>query len=163
NLPLKWSADDNIHWKTKIPGVGHSSPVIHGDRVYLTTCLLKEQERVLLCLDRHDGKILWRRVVLTAPLEKKHPLNSFASATPAAEAKSVGVSSVRVRDRQPSDDYPRQPREANYVPRQHVSEMIVACYTAAGDPVWRKSPGQFYSRHGFCTSPILYKDMLILN
>src|SRR5438034_9356419 len=41
--------------------------------------------------------------------------------------------------------------------------MVDACYTTGGDLVWMKSPGQFYSRHGFCTSPILYKDMLILN
>src|SRR6202040_3072451 len=83
NLPLRWSATENVHWKTKIPGIGHSSPVIHGDRVFLTTCLLKEQQRVLLCLDRRDGKILWQRVVFTAPLEAKHGLNSYASATPA--------------------------------------------------------------------------------
>ncbi len=163
NLPLKWSPTDNIHWKTKIPGIGHSSPVIHGNRIFVTTCLIKEQERVLLCLDRRDGKILWQRTVFTAPLEAKHQLNSFASATPATDGKHVWVTFARVRDRRPSEDYPRKPREANYVPRDKISEMIVACYTAAGALVWQKSPGQFYSRHGFCTSPILYKDMLILN
>src|SRR5437870_5808883 len=44
-----------------------------------------------------------------------------------------------------------------------VSEMVVACYTIAGEPVWQRSPGQLYSRQGFCSSPILYKDMVILN
>jgi outer membrane protein assembly factor BamB len=163
NLPIKWSATDNVHWKTRIPGIGHSSPVIHGDRIFLTTCLIKEQQRVLLCLDRRDGKILWQRTVFNAPLEAKHPLNSFASGTPATDGEHVWVTFVRVRERRPGEDYPRKPREAGYLSRDKVSEMVVACYTAAGDLVWMKSPGQFYSRHGFCTSPILYKDMLILN
>src|SRR4051794_24448457 len=83
NLPLRWSATENIKWKTPIPGTGHSSPIVFGDRVFLTTCREAAQERVLLCLDRRDGRILWERVVLTAPLEKKHKLNSYASSTPA--------------------------------------------------------------------------------
>ena len=73
NLPLKWSVVkdkktgavtmENIAWQTEIPGIGHSSPIVHGDRVFLTTCLLKEEKRMLLCLDRKDGKILWEREV----------------------------------------------------------------------------------------------------
>src|SRR5436190_16542647 len=72
NVPVRWSATENVAWKTAIPGVGHSSPAVVGDRIFLTTCLLQEQQRVLLCLDRRDGKILWQRVVVTAPLERKH-------------------------------------------------------------------------------------------
>src|SRR5262245_24871879 len=47
NLPLRWSANDNIAWKTPIPGTGHSSPIVVGDRVFVTSCLLKEQQRIL--------------------------------------------------------------------------------------------------------------------
>src|ERR1700730_1482054 len=68
NLPLKWSESDNIAWKTPIPGVGYSSPVVFGDRVFVTTCLIKEQSRVLYCLDRTDGRILWQREVFHCPL-----------------------------------------------------------------------------------------------
>src|SRR5947199_730755 len=64
NLPLKWSETENIAWKTPIPGVGYSSPIVFGDRVFVTTCLLKEEARVLLCLDRRDGRVLWQREVL---------------------------------------------------------------------------------------------------
>ena len=46
NVPVRWSATENVAWKTPIPGVGHSSPSVVGDRVFLTTCLLKEQQRV---------------------------------------------------------------------------------------------------------------------
>src|SRR5689334_21185236 len=53
-LPLHWSATENIAWKTESPGIGHSSPIVVGQRVFVTTCLEKEQQRVLLCNDRKD-------------------------------------------------------------------------------------------------------------
>src|SRR5205085_9682134 len=63
-LPLRWNAAENVRWKTPIPGSGHSSPIVWGDRLFLTSCREAEKERVLLCLDLNDGRILWRRVVL---------------------------------------------------------------------------------------------------
>src|SRR5437764_14098564 len=53
-LPLRWNATDNIKWKTPIPGSGYSSPIVWGDRVFLTACRESRQERVLFCLDRRD-------------------------------------------------------------------------------------------------------------
>jgi outer membrane protein assembly factor BamB len=146
DVPVRWSATENIAWKTPLPGIGHSSPAIVGDRIFVTTCLLKEQQRVLLCLDRRDGKILWQRVVLTSPLERKHKLNSFASSTPAADGKHVYVA------------FPKQPD-----PKVASYEVIISCYNHNGDLVWSKSPGKFYSPHGFCSSPLLYKDKVIVN
>jgi outer membrane protein assembly factor BamB len=138
-VPVRWSKTENIHWKVPIPGKGHSSPIVWGDRVFVTTCLEKECKRELLCLDRRDGKILWERVVLTAPLEKKHSLNSYASSTPATDGQYVWVSFLA---------YP---------------EMQVACYDFDGHRIWQQSPGKFFSVHGFCSPPILYKDLVILN
>jgi outer membrane protein assembly factor BamB len=139
NIPVRWTNQDNVAWKTPIPGVGHSSPIVWGDRVFVTTCLLKEEQRLLLCLDRRDGKIVWQRVVLTSKLEQKHKLNSFASATPSTDGRHVYVSFLQ---------YP---------------DLQVGCYDFDGKLVWRKSPGKFYSKHGFCSSPILYKDLVIIN
>ncbi|HZU38551.1 MAG TPA: PQQ-binding-like beta-propeller repeat protein, partial [Gemmataceae bacterium] len=139
NVPVHWSATDNVCWKTPIPGKGHSSPVVWGDRIFLTTCLEQQQQRTLLCLDRRDGRTLWQRVVLRAPLEQKHFLNSFASSTPVTDGQHVWVTFL---------DVPR---------------MEVFCYDFAGNLVWRRSPGEFHSVHGFCSSPILYKDLLIIN
>jgi outer membrane protein assembly factor BamB len=137
--PLHWTAEDNIHWKVEIPGSGHSSPVVWGNRVFLTTCLEKDGQRVLLCLDRRDGKILWQRTVLHAVLEDKHKLNSYASSTAATDGQHVWVSFLQ------------------------FPAMIVACYDMDGGLVWKKSPGTFFSKHGFCSPPVLYKDMVILN
>lgn len=139
NLPLRWSDKENIHWKTPIPGIGHSSPVIWGDRVFLTSCLEDKQQRILLCLDRQTGKILWQRDVLKAPLEPKHKLNSYSSSTAATDGKHLYVSFL---------GHPR---------------MQVYCYDLNGNLIWNKSPGEFHSRHGFCSPPVLYKDMVILN
>jgi outer membrane protein assembly factor BamB len=138
-LPLTWSPTENIRWKTPIPGKGHSSPIVWGDRVFVTSCLEKNGERVLLCLDRRDGKLLWQQVVLTTKLEPKHNLNSYASATPATDGKHVWVAFLA---------YP---------------DMQLACYDFDGKQVWMRSPGKLLSKHGFCSSPILHKNLVILN
>lgn len=162
-LPLKWSATENIAWKTAIPGEGHSSPIVHGERVFLTSCLLKEKQRVLLCLDRRDGKILWQRTVFTAPLEPKHRLNSYASSTPATDGKYVWTSFLRLRPKADGDAPPTRPRERPRVPANLVPEMVITCWTVQGDKVWEVVPGRFYSPHGYCASVIPYKDTIILN
>jgi outer membrane protein assembly factor BamB len=139
HVPVKWGADDNIAWKVPIPGKGHSSPIVWGDWVFLTTCREGERQRVLLALDRRTGETRWERVVLTARLEKKHRLNSYASSTPATDGRLVWVTFL---------DFPR---------------IQVVCYKVDGEEVWRESPGEFYSVHGYCSSLIPYKDTIILN
>jgi outer membrane protein assembly factor BamB len=139
NIPTRWSDTDNIAWKVEIPGKGHSSPVVWGDRIFLTTALEQERQRVLLCLDRRGGKELWRRVVVTSQLEQKHDLNSYASATPVTDGKRLWVS------------FFEQPK------------IVLACFDLDGNELWRVSPGEFHSMHGFCSSPVLYRDTVILN
>src|SRR5688572_25912143 len=63
-LPTRWNAIENIHWKVPIPGRGHSSPVVWGDMVFLATAIEANQKRLLLCLNRLDGSVLWEREVL---------------------------------------------------------------------------------------------------
>jgi outer membrane protein assembly factor BamB len=138
-IPIRWNEKENIAWKVAIPGKGHSSPVVWRDRVFVTTCLEKEQKRVLVCLNRRDGKILWQRTVLIAPLEPKHSLNSFASSTPATDGRYVWVTFL------------------------NMPNFEVYCYDFDGKLIWRRSPGEFHSKHGFCSPPILYKDTIILN
>src|SRR5262249_19660838 len=64
-LPLTWSADtgENIRWKIALPGPGNSTPIIWGERIFLTQATAKGQKRGLLCLDRKDGKTLWERYI----------------------------------------------------------------------------------------------------
>jgi outer membrane protein assembly factor BamB len=139
SVPLHWSKTDNVRWKSRIAGVGHSSPIVWGDRVFVTSCIEEEGKRVLLCLDRRDGQILWQRIVLTAKLEQKHRLNSHASATPATDGKLVWVAFL---------DYP---------------DVHVLAYDFDGKLIWDRMPGPLRSRHGFCSSPVPYKDVVFIN
>jgi outer membrane protein assembly factor BamB len=138
-IPSRWTTTENVSWKASVPGRGYSSPVVHGDRIFLTSCIEDKQERLLLCLDRRSGKELWRRTVLKAPLEQKHGYNSYASSTPATDGERVYVSFLA---------YP---------------DMQVACYDVTGRRLWQRSPGKLLSRHGFCSSPVLHKGLVILN
>lgn len=137
-IPLKWSATDNIAWKTPIPGKGHSSPIIFGDRIFVTSAL-DEGKQLLLCLDRKSGKILWTQEQTCKLQAKIHKLNSHASSTPATDGKFVFWT------------FHDQPA------------YVCCCYDYDGKLIWKKSPGEFYSVHGFSSPPILYKDLVILN
>lgn len=151
NVPTQWNGETgkNILWRTRMPGRAHSSAIVWGDRVFVTTCVKAEQKRQLLCADADRGRILWKRTVLKAPLEKKHNLNSYASGTPVTDGKLVYVTFL----------------EADFGSRSKRTpgEMVVAAYTVDGREQWRVSPGRFASIHGFCTSPILFEDLLIVN
>src|SRR6266496_2064655 len=91
NLPIHWSATAHVAWKTEIPGNGHASPIVWGNRLFTVAALPETEDRLLLCLDRKTGKILWRNTVVRSPLEKKHSLNSYASSTPATDGEQVYV------------------------------------------------------------------------
>src|SRR3954470_16875493 len=78
NLPLRWSKSDNIAWKTPIPGKGHSSPIIWGDRVFVTSALKEEGKQLLLALDRKTGKILWTQEQPFKAQKLIHSENSHA-------------------------------------------------------------------------------------
>jgi len=139
NIPVRWGPGDNIAWKTPIPGKGHASPVVAGGKVYVITCTEDDQTRRLLCLDRRDGRVLWQREVLKAPLEGKNRLNSHASSTPAADDKRVWVTFLA------------------------APKVWVVCYDTQGKELWRVCPGEHYSKHGYCSTIIPYKDWIILN
>lgn len=168
NLPRTWSPGENIAWKTPIPGVGHSSPIVVGGRVFVTTCLVgdkaNDKPRLLLCLERSTGSILWQREVCRSPLEPKHKLNSYASSTPASDGKLVYVTFLRSRPMTP-DDAKIDPRLRQSLAawKTVVPEVVVAAYDLDGKKAWERVPGRFYSPHGFCSSPILYQDVVIVN
>jgi outer membrane protein assembly factor BamB len=143
-FPTRWSATENVAWKTPIPGKGHSSPIVWGDRVFVTTAIEEgdpnqAKDRVLLCLDRKDGRVVWQKTVVSAKPEPIHKLNSRASSTPATDGDRV------------------------YVTFLENPKVVVAAYGFNGSEVWRVSPGEFESRHGFCSPPVVYKDLVIVN
>src|SRR5437588_1564966 len=69
HVPVHWTTTSNVLWKTELPGLGHASPIVSGDRVFTVSADPESQQRLLLCLERHGGKILWTQPVLSSPLE----------------------------------------------------------------------------------------------
>jgi len=160
NVPVRWNGSDgtNIAWKVEIPGTGHASPIVSGERLFLVSCLEETGDRVLLCLDRESGRTLWQQTVVNAPLEKQHSLNSHASSTPVTDGKLVYVSFLE-------PDFGREKLTGGPDARSETTPgpMLVAAYDFDGNQQWVARPGRFSSRHGYCASPILFKDMVILN
>src|SRR5258705_3888301 len=118
NLPLEWSATRNIKWKTPIAGRGHSSPIVWGNKIFLTTAIEGElvsgakavkhmdgdkeflhpdsvgadhkQTLKVMCFDRETGKLLWEQTAFEGtPYDNRHRKSSFASSTPATDGKYV--------------------------------------------------------------------------
>lgn len=137
--PTHWSASSNVLWKTALPGTGHASPIVFGGKVFTVSAIAPSEERVLLCLDAASGKVLWQRAVLKSLMEAKHSLNSHASSTPATDGERVFVAFL------------------------DVNKMFVGAYDFSGKEVWSVRPGAFSSKHGFCSSPILFEDKVIVN
>ena len=161
NVPTKWDGakGENIAWKVPIEGKGHSSPVVWEDRIYLATCLTDQEppSRELICLDRATGKKVWQRQVVEAPLETKHGLNSYASGTPATDGKQIFVTFLEVGDKTIEARNVSRPRPVT------PGEIVVAAYDMTGKQQWIARPGGFVSVHGFCSSPVLFEDLVIIN
>jgi hypothetical protein len=138
-IPMQWSASANVIWKTEIPGRGHASPIVVKGRVLTVSAIKETEERVLVCLDRQSGKILWQQTVLKAPMERVHTENSHASSTPASDGEKVFCTFLDGRD------------------------VLVAAYDLEGNLAWKQKPGVFSSVHGFCSTPVIYHDMIIVN
>ena len=84
-VPATWTEAD-YNWKVSLPGQGHSSPVVWGGRIFLTCGDRATAKRMLLCLRAADGRVLWRREYASSTF-RQHRDNSYASATPAADAE----------------------------------------------------------------------------
>jgi outer membrane protein assembly factor BamB len=145
-LPLTWSATANVAWKTRLPGPGHSSPVIWGDRVFLTAFEPDGSVRnwfaassgrlLVLCLDRRTGRVMWQQPVPARRIESLHATNSPASPTPVTDGRLVIV---------------------------HFGSAGLFAFTVEGQKVWEVPLGPFPNDWGSASSPLLYGNLVLLN
>lgn len=135
-VPTTWT-DKDYRWQVDLPGAGHASPVIWGDRIFLLTSEPESATRIVLCLDAGDGHTLWSRSY-PSKVHTKHQLNSFASATPTVDAEQV------------------------YVAWSTPEEYTFVCFDHDGTERWKLNLGPFISQHSCGTSPIIYEDLVIL-
>lgn len=159
SIPEKWdgTTGENIAWKCPIPGEGHGSPVVLGDRIYLVSCDPESQERLLVCIDQTTGRLSWKVVIINSGLEVKHHLNSFASSTPAVDKTGIYTAFLEI-------DGTMAPAKNVGTPRPLTpGQIVVAAYDHDGKRKWLVRPGQFSSVHGFCSNPILFEELVIVN
>ncbi|HBJ37355.1 MAG TPA: serine/threonine protein kinase [Planctomycetaceae bacterium] len=158
-VPFRWDAEtgENIVWKAELPGKGHSSPIVWQDRIFVTACVEADQQRVLICLDTQTGRQVWRRDVLKSPLETVHKLNSYASGTPATDGELIYVAFLKIDGK--TIPAPNVGSTRDVTPGQ----IILTAIDFKGEPQWQADVGTFISAHGFCSCPVLYKNLVIIN
>ena len=135
-IPTKIT-DADINWKIELPGSGHSSPVLWGERLFLTATGDKAGGISVLCFNGEDGKQMWKRDFALAPFAR-HQFNSFASSTPATDAERV------------------------YVAWNEPEHFMLAALDHAGKTIWQRDFGPFVSQHGCGISPIVHDGKVIL-
>jgi outer membrane protein assembly factor BamB len=166
NLATAWDAEksQNVKWKTAIPGLSHASPIVWGDRIFITTTItsqpnlkfdpksdaidhradLVNHSYRVLCLDKATGKILWERTAYEGvPKIKRHPKASHANATPATDGR--------------------------YVIANFGNEGLY-CYDLNGKLIWKQElgfldpglKGEPAEQWGYASSPIIYRDLVIV-
>ena len=131
-FPTEFGAAKNILWKTEIPE-GKSSPVLAGDRIFLTAA--EGDDLITLCLNRSTGKVQWRRSVRAAKREFQHTLNHRAAPTPVTDGQSLYV---------------------------FFADFGLVSYDFEGKQRWQLPLGPFNSLHGVAASPIYADGKIIL-
>ena len=158
-LPLTWSSTENVLWKTRIPGSGWSSPVVWGDRIFLTSVVSEADEEkikgglyfggerpipkdlhhwMVHCIDLKTGKTLWQKEVASEiPKASRHLKNTYASETPAVDGERVYF---------------------------YFAQKGIFAFDHKGQEVWRREQGPYNTMLGWGTasSPVLHEDRLII-
>ena len=134
-IPVKWTEKD-YNWKVELPGGGHSSPVLWGEKLFVTSGDQKVGHGVLLALRVSDGSVLWQKQY-TPTVYRMNKLNSYATATPAVDEDRI------------------------YVLWTSPEETILTALNHAGTEVWKRMFEGVRCQHGAGSSPIVHDDMVI--
>lgn len=132
-LPTKWSATENVRWKVPLPEAGNSTPVVWGNRIFLTQPAGKDK-RTLMCLDRKTGKMLWQKAVTGQPNEDTHDTNPYCSATPVTDGERVIV---------------------------WYGSAGMHCYDFDGKELWKREFPKIDHEWGYGSSPLIEGDLCI--
>ncbi len=136
--PMRWNGAEsqNICWRTQLPDRGNSTPVVCGNRVFVTQAIEKDQRRTVMCFSRSDGKLLWQSGINVKEREPTNSQNPYCSASPVTDGERVIAS---------------------------FGSAGLYCYDMDGTEQWHRELGQVDSWHGSGASPVIYHDLCILN
>jgi outer membrane protein assembly factor BamB len=136
SLPTRWTEKD-YRWQVKLPGPGHSSPVVWGERLFVTSAGDTGKLHIL-CIDTASGKTHWSREFLAGP-PAGHKDNNLASSTPTVDGQRV------------------------YLAWGTPKQVVLVALTHEGKEVWRRDLGPYRAGHGFGASPIVHDGVVILS
>lgn len=147
-LPTRWSAAENVAWKTRLPGPGTSSPILVGDKIYLTAYSgfnvpgepgdMRSLKRHLVALDRTSGKLLWKKDI-AAKLPEQERIrddHGYASSTPASDGERIYC---------------------------FFGKSGAMAFDLAGKQLWQADVGSGLNGWGSAASPVLYEDLVLVN
>lgn len=135
-IPVQWSEEKNVAWKTAVPGEGWSSPVIARNQVWMTSAKADGQSLHAVCVDATTGQLLHDVEVLQPSVPgPRHKTNGYASPTPVLDGEHVYV---------------------------HFGPRGTVCLNTAGEIIWKNSEFEYNAFQGAGSSPILHEDLLIL-
>jgi outer membrane protein assembly factor BamB len=136
DLPVRWTKTDNVRWRVDLPGPGNSSPIVWGDRVFVSQSIAAEKRRTLMCFDRANGDLLWQAGITYTGEEPTHETNPHCAGTPATDGERIYVC---------------------------FGAPGVYAYDFAGNELWHAELGKLSHIFGTAVSTILYGDLCILN
>lgn len=136
NLPLKWSATQNVKWKTELPGPGNSTPIVWENKVFITQAADNGTRRLLIAFDRTTGKKLWEKGTDYAQKEQSHDTNPQCSSSPATDGQRVIA---------------------------WFGSAGIFCYDLEGKELWKRDLGKHEHEWGYAASPVIHGDLVYLN
>ena len=135
-LPTTWNKTENVAWKVPLPERGNSTPIVWGDRVFVTQAIEKENRRTLMCFDRKDGKLLWQKGTEWTEKEPTHGTNPFCASSPITDGERVIA---------------------------WYGSAGIFCYDFDGNEIWKRDLGIQKHIWGYGASPVLHGDLCYLN
>ncbi len=136
SVPTTWSKTENVKWQVALDGPGNSTPIVVGERVFLTHSPANSDARGLHCFDRHTGERLWKHEVQYAEKEPTHGTNPFCSGSPVSDGERVVA---------------------------WYGSAGLFCYDLKGNVLWQKDLGKVEHIWGYGSSPMLHENLVILN
>lgn len=142
NVLSEFSDSKNIVWKTEVPGRGHGSATVVGDRIFLCSADETQQTQMVLCYDRSTGESMWQRTIHTSGLPSSgnmHPKSTHANGTPACDGQSVFAAFL------------------------NGDQILLSSLTVDGEVNWTKDLGFFNAKFGYAPSPCLFESLVIVS
>ncbi|MCA9120912.1 MAG: PQQ-binding-like beta-propeller repeat protein [Planctomycetaceae bacterium] len=139
--PVAWSDNKAIVWKTPVPGRGHSSPIVFGDRIFLTTADDSSQTQGVVAFDRFTGKQLWMVPVSQGGFPETHKKNTHATPSVACDGERLFVSF------------------------HHHGRIQVSALSLDGKRLWQQNVGNYdpqQYKYGYAPSPMLYQSRVLV-